>query len=146
MGFVLRVLAGGAVSSIAVSSWLFMTVFFISMLISVAKRLSEFNYLGKEKAILHRSSQSGYSIAYLTSMLWSCGAITLVVYALYVVEQGGIVVYSVLPATYGIFRFIYLADLGKAGDPVKVLFTDLQLLITALFFLIFIGITIYVPV
>jgi len=143
MGFVLRVLAGGAVSSIIVSSWLFMTVFFISMLISIAKRLSEFNDLGKEKAILHRGSQNGYTISFLTNMLWACGGVTLVVYALYVVGHGGIVVYSVLPATYGIFRFIYLADMGKAGDPVKVLFTDIQLLATTLFFLVFIGITIY---
>ncbi len=146
MGFVLRVLAGGAVCSIKVSSWLFMTVFFISMLISVAKRLSEFKNLGKEKAILHRKSQNGYTISYLTNMLWACGGVTLVVYALYVVEHGGIVIFSVLPATYGIFRFIYLADLGMADDPIKVLFTDIQLLLTTFFFLTFIGITIYYPI
>ncbi len=145
IGFVLRVLAGGAVSSISVSSWLFMTVFFISMLISVAKRLSEFDELGKEKAILHRVSQRGYSINYLTNMLWACGAITLVVYALYVVEHSGIVVYSVLPATYGVFRFIHLADQGKAADPIKILFTDMQLLLTTFFFLTFLGLTIYYP-
>ncbi len=143
IGFVLRVLAGGAVSSTAISSWLFMTVFFISMLISVAKRLSEFSDLGKEKAILHRGSQSGYSITYLTSLLWTCGAITLVVYALYVVDHGGIVIYSVLPAAYGVFRFIYLADLGKAGDPVKVLFNDLQLLFTTIIFIVFLTVFIY---
>lgn len=143
MGFVLRVLAGGAVSFITVSSWLFMTVFFISMLISIAKRLSEFNELGEKQAILHRGSQKGYSISYLTNMLWTCGAITLVVYALYVVDHGGIITYSVLPAAYGVFRFTYLADLGKAGDPVKVLFNDLQLLLTTIIFILFLTILIY---
>lgn len=145
MGFVIRVLAGGAVCSITVSSWLFLTVFFISMMISVAKRLSEFDNLGKKQAIKHRTSQNGYTIAFLTSMLWSCGSMTLVVYALYVVEHTGVIVYSVLPATYGVIRYIYLADQGKASDPVKILFNDTQLLLTTLLFLIFMGFIIYYP-
>lgn len=145
-GFVLRVLAGGSACSIVVSNWLFMTVFFISMLISSAKRLSEYMVLGEKIAVLHRISQNTYTITYLTNMLWVCGGITLVVYALYVVERGGVLIYSILPATYGIFRFIYLAGFGKVGDPVQTLFTDNQLLIITSFFLTFIGITIYYPI
>lgn len=143
LGFVLRVLAGGAVSGIPISSWLFLTVFFISMLISVAKRLSEFEILGDDKAIQHRQSQAGYTRAYLQHVLWICGGITLVVYALYVVGHGGVMVYSVLPASYGIFRFIYLTEQGKGSDPIKALFDDRQLVATSLLFFTFISVMIY---
>lgn len=142
-GFVLRVLAGGAVCGIEISSWLFLTVFFIAMMISIAKRLTELKGLGKDTAILHRGSQGGYSLNYLNSMLWACGSVTLVVYGLYAVEHGALVVYSVLPATYGIFRFIYLTDQGEGADPIKTLFSDRQLLLTTLIFLLFLAFVIY---
>ncbi len=142
-GFVLRVMAGGALCNIEVSSWLFMTVFFIAMMISIAKRLNELKKLGKNDAVLHRKSQIGYSLNYLNSMLWACGSITLVVYALYALEHGTLVMYSILPASYGIFRFIYLTDLGKGSDPIKTLFSDRQLLLTTLIFLLFLSLIIY---
>jgi len=142
-GFVLRVLAGGAVGHVVISNWLFLTVFFIAMMISIAKRLNELKELGEKDAVLHRESQAGYSLNYLNSMLWACGSITLVVYSLYAVEHGRMVMYSVIPATYGIFRFIYLTDQGKGSDPIKTLFSDRQLLLTTLIFLFFLAFAIY---
>ncbi|WP_300460966.1 UbiA prenyltransferase family protein [Desulfobacula sp.] len=142
-GFVLRILAGGAVSSVAISSWLFLTVFFIAMMISIAKRVNELKELGTDIAEKHRESQVGYSLNFLNPMLWSCGSVTLVVYGLYAVEHSDLVVYSVLPATYGIFRFIFLSDLGKGSDPIKLFFSDRQLLLTALIFFLFLTIVIY---
>jgi len=142
-GFVLRVLAGGAVCSVEISSWLFLTVFFIAMMISIAKRVNELKKLGKENAVLHRKSQVGYSLNYLNSMLWTCGSITLVVYALYALEHNTLVLYSILPGSYGIFRFIYLTDLGKGSDPIQTLFSDRQLLFTTVIFILFLGIVIY---
>jgi 4-hydroxybenzoate polyprenyltransferase len=143
VGFVLRVLAGGAVSNVVISSWLFLTVFFIAMMISIAKRLNELKQLGKDTAILHRKSQTGYSLTYLNSMLWACGSVTLVVYALYAVEHGRLVIFSIIPASYGIFRFIYLTDLGKGSDPIKTLLSDRQLLLATSIFLLFLAIVIY---
>ena len=143
VGFVLRVLAGGALCNIEISSWLFLTVFFIAMMISIAKRLNELKELGNEDAVKHRKSQVGYSLNYLNNMLWACAGITLVVYSLYAVEHGKPVMYSIVPATYGIFRFIYLTDLGKGSDPIKILFSDRQLLLTTLIFLLFLTFVIY---
>lgn len=142
-GFVLRILAGGAASNIEISSWLFLTVFFIAMMISISKRLNELKELGPDSAMRHRASQVGYSLNYLNSMLWACGSVTLVVYALYAVEQNAMVVYSTIPAAYGLFRFIYLTDLGKGSDPIKTLFSDRQLLLTTSIFLLFLTIVIY---
>ncbi|NOX33900.1 MAG: UbiA prenyltransferase family protein [Deltaproteobacteria bacterium] len=143
LGFVLRVLAGGAVCNVKISHWLFLTVFFIAMMISIAKRVNELKELGRKEAVMHRKSQVGYSLNYLNNMLWACGSITLVVYSLYAVEHGELVMYSVIPAAYGIFRFIYLTDLGKGSDPIKTLFSDGQLLLTTLIFLLFLALVIY---
>lgn len=144
IGFVIRVLAGGAVCNIVVSSWLFLTVFFIALMISIAKRVNERKELGDQEAVRHRKSQTEYSYNYLNSMLWSSGGVTLVVYALYAVEHGSLVVVSVVPATYGIFRFLYLTDLGRGSDPIKTLFSDQQLLMTSLIFLVLLASIIYI--
>ncbi len=143
MGFVIRVFAGGAACGINISSWLFLTVFFLSVLISVAKRLAEFNLLGDKTAVLHRKSQKGYTRTYLQNLQWACGCISLVVYSLYVVEHRGIIIYSIIPAAYGVFRFIYLTDQGKGGDPIKTMVEDRQLVLTTLVFLLFLSVTIY---
>lgn len=143
IGFVLRIMAGGALCHIEISSWMFLTVFFIAMMISIAKRINELKELGKNDAAMHRKSQIGYSLNYLNSMLWACGSITLVVYSLYAVEHRSLVIYSVLPASYGIFRFIYLTDLGRGSDPIKTLFSDRQLLMTTLIFLFVLTLVIY---
>lgn len=142
-GFVIRVLAGGAASGIEISNWLFLTVFFIALMISIAKRLNEIIELGKDTAIFHRKSHKGYSSTYLHNMLWASGSITLVVYSLYAVEHGKMVMYSVVPATYGVFRFMYLTDLGKGSDPIKTLFSDHQLILTTSIFLLFLALVIY---
>lgn len=142
MGFVLRVLAGGAASAITISDWLFMTVFFMAMLISVAKRKTELQILTK-KALAHRESLKDYTISYLGQLLWCLGGITLVTYALYTVEKGDGLVYSLIPATYGIVRFFYLTESGKCGDSIKALFEDIQLLLTTLLFFVFLSLKIY---
>lgn len=142
-GFVIRMLAGGAVCSITVSSWLFLTVFFIALMISTAKRVNEHIELGKEKAELHRKSQSAYSMNYLNNMLWSSGGVTLVVYSLYAVENGPMIVFSVIPAAFGIFRFLYLTDQGKGSDPIKTLFSDWPLFLTTVVFFLIISLVIY---
>ncbi len=95
------------------------------------------------KASIHRESLEEYSSSYLSNLLWTLGGVTLVVYALYTVEKGNGLVYSVLPATYGIVRFFLLADHGKGGDPIKALFGDTQLLVTTLIFFLFLGLKIY---
>jgi 4-hydroxybenzoate polyprenyltransferase len=142
LGFVIRVLAGGAACDIPISDWLFLTVLFMSMLISVTKRKVEFDLL-KNDGYVHRKSLKHYNANYLYNYLWTLGGISLVVYSLYTVEKGNGLVYSVVPAAYGIVRFILLTDSGIGGDPIKALFGDLQLLVTTLIFLCVIGFRVY---
>jgi len=141
-GYVLRVLAGGAITDIEVSRWLFMSIFFLSMIISVAKRKSELILL-KEDASNYRKNLMRYKPEDLSKMLWIMAGISLVVYIIYCIEKKNNLIYSVIPATYGIMRFCILAEQGRTADPVKLFFKDIQLIIVAAIFLLFLGMKIY---
>ena len=132
--FVLRVLAGGLATGIRISNWLFSTVFFLALLITIAKRKSEIVMLGAE-ATNHRSSLAQYSIHFLNHFLWAMACVSLVTYALYTVENSHNLVYSIIPATYGVIRFLMLTENGKGGDPILTLVKDPHLLISTLVFL-----------
>ena len=140
--FVLRVMAGGLATGIPVSNWLFLTVFFLALLITLAKRKSELVLLNKD-AQSHRLTLAHYSLAYLNSFLWTMGGISIVTYGLYIVESKANIIYSIIPATYGIARFLLLVDRGKGGDPILTLVKDPQLLLTILFFFGYICYNIY---
>jgi len=141
-GFVIRVLAGGVVAEVEVSKWLFMSIFFLSMLISIAKRKSEILVL-KEDAGHYRKNLIRYRSEDLSKMLWVMAGVSLVVYALYCLEKKNNLIYSIIPATYGIIRFCILAEQGRASDPVELFLKDLQLIIVSGLFIIFVGIKIY---
>lgn len=141
-GFVIRVLAGGAITGIEVSKWLFMSVFFLAMIISIAKRKSELILL-KENISYHRESLKRYSQEDLSKMLWIMAGISIVVYIIYCMEKKNGLIYSVIPATYGIMRFCILAEQGKTADPTRLFFEDPQLIIATLIFLVFLSIKIY---
>jgi decaprenyl-phosphate phosphoribosyltransferase len=140
--FVLRVMAGGLATGIPVSDWLFLTVFFLALLITLAKRKSELVVLHKD-AHNHRRSLTHYSSAYLNHFLWTTGGISILAYGLYVVGNKNNIIYSIIPATYGIARFLLLVDKGKGGDPILTLVKDPHLVLTVLIFFGFICYHIY---
>ncbi len=142
-GYVLRVLAGGAIAGVQVSKWLFMSIFFLSMVVSIAKRKSEILLL-KENALYHRKNLVKYNPEDLSKMLWVMASISIAVYVLYCIEKKNDFIYSVIPATYGIIRFCILAEQGRAADPVRVFFKDLNLMIASLLFLGFLTVKMYI--
>jgi uncharacterized membrane protein YqgA involved in biofilm formation len=135
-------MAGGLATGIPVSDWLFLTVFFLALLITLAKRKSELVVLHKD-AHNHRRSLTHYSPAYLNHFLWTTGGITILTYGLYVVGNKNNIIYSIIPATYGIARFLLLVDKGKGGDPILTLVKDPHLVLTVLIFFGFICYHIY---
>ncbi|MBW2026950.1 MAG: decaprenyl-phosphate phosphoribosyltransferase [Deltaproteobacteria bacterium] len=140
--FVMRVLAGGLATGIHISNWLFSTVFFLALLITIAKRKSELITMGTV-ADGHRASLAQYSVDFLNFFLWAVAGVSLVTYALYTVENDHNLVITILPATYGVVRFIYLTDSGKGGDPIITMLKDAHLLVCTVTFLLFICYKIY---
>lgn len=141
--FVMRVLAGGIATGIHISNWMFATIFFLSILISVAKRKTEIMVIGKNNIKNHRATLQFYSMDYMDHFLWASGVVSIVTYALYTVEKGQFLVYSLIPATYGITKFIMITDKGKGGDPILALLKDTHLILATILFLAIISCNIY---
>jgi 4-hydroxybenzoate polyprenyltransferase len=140
-GYILRVMAGGEAFHTAISSWLFLTVFIVSLFLASGKRLAELITFG-ENAHKHRKSLTHYSLSYLEGILWFSSAAALVTYALYTLERQNALLYTVPLVAFGLLRYIYIVKQGT-GDPTDALVGDKQIMLTGIVWVMMITITIY---
>ncbi len=124
-GFLIRLQAGGAIFTVEISEWLFLSVFFLSLFLSAGKRLSEQNLLGADAAG-HRTSLDGYPEGTLSGMLYVTAATVLVTYTMYTLAHPQLV-YTVPLCAFGLFRYIMRVSGGGSGDPTECLFKDFPL-------------------
>lgn len=143
LGFLIRVEAGGVLFDIALSPWLLLSVFFLSLFLSIGKRLSEKMQLGKV-AGQHRQILEKYPDGFLDGIMILCAASVLVTYSMYIVGRPQLL-YTILICSFGLFRYLLLVKNGANGDPTEALFGDKQLCVTALLWLVMIGHSIYFP-
>ena len=140
-GFLIRVLAGGEAFGTEVSSWLFMTVFLVSLFLATGKRMGELVLMGADAGD-HRRSLADYSISFLEGALWFSASAALVTYALYTLEQRSGLFYTVPLAAFGLLRYIYIVKEGR-GDPTDALLKDGQILGVGIIWAIIIGMIVY---
>lgn len=143
-GFLMRVLSGGEAFRITVTSWLFLTVFLVSLLLGAGKRLGELVSLG-EDAHKHRKILAQYSQSFLEGLLWFSAAAALVTYSLYTLERQNSLFSTVPIAAFGLIRYIYIVKQGK-GDPTEALLFDKQILGVGIVWVLMIGLIIYTKV
>lgn len=143
-GFLIRVLSGGEAFHVVVTSWLFLTVFLVALLLGAGKRLGELVCLGDE-ACKHREILNQYSHSFLDGLLWFSAATSLVTYALYTLERKNGLFYTVPLAAFGLIRYIYIVKQGK-GDPTEALLFDKQILSVGVIWACMIGMIIYANV
>lgn len=137
IGYLLRLLLSTGISGIAISSWLYLVVLSISLLLSFGKRLGELRQTdGSSRTVL-----SVYSEEFLTSCLDVSGTITIVFYALWagsariVTEHGDLALWSVPAAVFLYLRYRWLLSRGASGDPVDMITGDRCILILGGFFI-----------
>lgn len=122
LGFLLRVIYGGAVCGVVVSSWLFLTVLALSFWLALGKRRGELSSYGSSS----REVLGSYTESFLTdhmNVFLGCG---LSFYALWAAEHG------TWPFTVSVFlamlvclRYGYVASASGTGDdPVENLLGD----------------------
>jgi 4-hydroxybenzoate polyprenyltransferase len=140
--FVIRIMAGGSAFSVSISSWLFLTMFFLSLFLAAGKRLGERRLLGAA-ASLHRKNLSAGSEGFLRTALWSMAVVTLVTYALYTVDVRNSLFYTVPFATYGVLRYLFLIEERGTGDPTELVLHDPPLLTLLGLWAIVIGVFIH---
>ena len=120
-GFLLRLEAGGAAADVSVSSWLFLSVFFLAVFLSTGKRFSEKLIL--EDASLHRKTLAQYPDTYLDGMMLMSGTAAMLTYALYTVGHANLL-YTVPLCCLGLFRYLFWIKTGNSGDPTEALLKD----------------------
>lgn len=131
-GFMLRVFAGAAALGVALSSWMALTTFFVSLFLGFSKRRSEFAAGGGRTA---RVVLAEYTAPLLDVLIVMSLSITIVTYSLYVIQaaagRGGALVATVPLVVYGLVRYLYLVmRRGKGGDVAEVLLRDAPLVVT----------------
>lgn len=140
-GFLVRLEAGGALFSVPISPWLFVTVLLLSLFLSSGKRLSETMSLG-EGAGEHRASLARYPSGFLSGAMYLTGGAVLVTYAMYALYKPRLI-YTVPLCLFGLLRYILRVAAGKGGDPTESLLKDRLLFVVGLFWLVMVVWSIY---
>ena len=114
LGFVLRVLAGGAATAVQISAWIVLCTFFIALFLAFSKRRHELVLLAGE-ASEQRPVLSHYSPDFLDQMINVVTASTVVAYAMYSIAPETTekfhtqhLIYTIPMVLFGIFRYLYL--------------------------------------
>jgi 4-hydroxybenzoate polyprenyltransferase len=114
VGFVLRVLAGGAAVDVEVSRWLLLCTIFLALFLAFSKRRHEIELM-PGRAADQRRVLTHYSPAFLDQMINVVTASAVVCYALYAVAPETAekydtqdLIYTIPLVLFGIFRYLYL--------------------------------------
>lgn len=138
-GFVIRIVAGGLVIEVPISSWLLICTMLLALFLAMGKRRHELVIL-ENMASNHRSSLKEYSSYLLDQMIAVVTASTLIAYCLYTISAETVekfetknLIFTVPFVLYGIFRYLYLIHhKEKGGSPESLIIKDKPLLIDIL--------------
>jgi len=137
-GFVLRVLAGGVVAGVEVSSWLVLTTIFVSLFLALCKRRAEVAAL-EEASDGHRRTLAEYDPYFLDQLISVTTASVVICYSLYTLDERTVtefatknLVFTVPFVIYGIFRYLFLVHRREGGgSPATALVSDAWLAVNA---------------
>jgi 4-hydroxybenzoate polyprenyltransferase len=141
-GFVIRVVAGGLVIDVPLSSWLLICTTLLALFIAMTKRRHELVLLD-DNASSHRPILKEYSPYLLDQMISVVTASTVIAYCLYTVSAETVekfgtanLIYTTPFVLYGIFRYLYLVhQKGKGGSPEELLLKDRPLFLAVVFWI-----------
>lgn len=135
-GFLFRVLYGGAILNIEISSWLYLTVIAASFYLALGKRRNELLKMGGGGE--SRDVLKGYTFNFLDRNMYMCAALAIVFYSLWCIDIKTIgrmtlgVIWSVPLVMILFMRYSFDIEKDSFGDPVEVVFHDkILLLLTA---------------
>jgi 4-hydroxybenzoate polyprenyltransferase len=129
--FLLRIIAGGVIAGIELTSWIIFMIVFLALFLGFTKRRQELRLL-KRKAVSGRFVLSKYNITFIDQMIAVLTSSIVVAYMLYTVDAKTInrfgsnhLIYSIPFVYYGIFRYLYLIyKRNRSADPTEILLSD----------------------
>lgn len=130
-GFVLRIVAGGVAEEVALSQWIVLMTFLLTLFLSFAKRRDDVLRMN-ETGEAPRHNTIRYNLTFINQAITITASVTLVCYIMYTVspevEEHFKSQYLYLTSVFvllGLLRYIQIAVVDKkSGDPVKVALTD----------------------
>jgi len=143
-GFLIRVLAGAVLISVAVSSWLILTTMFISLFLAVMKRHSELVLVSDDSTSTTRKVLAYYSINFTDQIATVAAAGVIICYALYTLAERTIsvfktesLIYTTPFVVFGIFRYMFLVYMNKQGEnTTQILLTDIPMISTVVLYVL----------
>lgn len=128
-GFLLRAIAGGVATGIALSQWFLLVASFGSFFMVAGKRYSEIKAIGAAAGT--RRSLGRYSESYLRFCWMLAAVMVLISYSLWAFENRASPLFgvpwtalSIAPFTLGLLQYALEIDSGKAGEPEEVVLND----------------------
>ena len=149
-GFLLRALAGGAATDIAISDWFLLVAGFGSLFVVAGKRYSELVTLEANESEIGqtRSTLLSYTSTYLRFVWTVAAAVTVMVYGLWVItvprDSTTATLISLVPFTLGLLVYALVIDSGKGGEPETAILRNPTLLALGALWVISLGVTLYV--
>jgi decaprenyl-phosphate phosphoribosyltransferase len=130
LGFLFRILAGGAVAGVAVSQWLIVLTFLLALILGLAKRRGEYIVAMGENTF--RKSLEGYNLPFLDMAMVVCSTVAVVAYLMYcfspeVAERIGSdkIFYTGFFVVIGVLRYLQLTLVfNKTESPTRALLRD----------------------
>jgi 4-hydroxybenzoate polyprenyltransferase len=143
MGFILRVMAGGVAANVAISRWLVIMVFLLSLFIVVTKRRDDILEFLKTGKVL-RTTINHYNLDYVNTVISMLSGMIILAYMLYTISPE---VVERLDSNYlyltgifvvaGLMRYLQIILVeNSGGSPVNIIYTDRFIHITILLWLI----------
>jgi decaprenyl-phosphate phosphoribosyltransferase len=131
IGFVLRVKAGSVVTEIAMSEWIVIMVFLLSLFMAIGKRRDDV-LLKLSSGVDMRKSMKGYNLDFLNVLLALVSAVIIVSYFMYTMSQETILrlgtyrlYYTCLFVFAGLMRYLQIIYVSSdSGSPTKILYKD----------------------
>lgn len=123
-GFLIRVLYGGEITSIAVSPWLYLTVTFMAFYLVLGKRKKEL-LLQETNGKNTREVLQYYTFSFLDKHMYLCLGLTIVFFALWAIQEESLLRILAVPFSLLIcMRYNLKVEKNSDGDPVEVLLSD----------------------
>ncbi|MCF7846107.1 MAG: decaprenyl-phosphate phosphoribosyltransferase [Candidatus Peribacteraceae bacterium] len=129
LGFILRIVAGGAAASVELSGWLLAITFLLALLLASGKRLREIETAGK----VSRKVLENYPPEFLQSTIKILLPAILISYLFYSFQATAAprFFWTVPIVTFGLLRYLLLIERKSAHEnPTDLLFEDRPLLVS----------------
>lgn len=127
--YIIRVTAGVTLIEVKrFSPWLYVVTTLFALFIGFGKRRAELA-LSAQEAQKHRRALDGYTIPLLDQLITIISGTTIIAYSLYTfsapnLPENNAMMLTIPFVLYGIFRYLYLLQIGEGGAPEEIAFTD----------------------